>query len=387
MINPKTDEYFMRCALDLALHGWGRTQPNPMVGAVIVEDGKVVAEGFHAQDGGPHAERVALAGLGRAPKRDASLYVTLEPCSTPGRTGACTEAILGAGFKRVVVGAIDPTPEHSGRGLEILRQAGVTVVTGVLEGECTDLNLLFNHWVTHRSALIAGKMAMTIDGRIACRTGDSQWITGEIARADVHRWRRLFPAIAVGAGTVMKDNPRLTARLTTEPEWCPVRFIFDGLLRTVVDRALPGVYTDEFRDRTIVVTTPHGGAGYVRKLRELGVQVWIFPSPTQRVPLADFRARCAEAQIGGVLFEGGAELLSNLMHQRQLDYLFSYCAPLLLADEKARPLLSGLRTERLAQALRLADVRREVLGEDTLTRGRLVYPEKLQIDEATFSLG
>jgi diaminohydroxyphosphoribosylaminopyrimidine deaminase / 5-amino-6-(5-phosphoribosylamino)uracil reductase len=381
------DEAFMRCALDLALHGWGRTQPNPMVGAVIVEGGKVVAEGFHAQDGGPHAERVAIAALGRPPKRDAALYVTLEPCSTPGRTGACTEAILAAGFKRVVVGATDPTPEHSGRGLELLRDAGVEVTAGVLEGECSDLNLLFNHWTIQRSALFAGKLAMTLDGRIACRTGDSQWITGEIARADVHRWRRLFPAIAVGAGTVMKDNPRLTARVTTEPEWCPVRFIFDGLLRTVVDRNLPRVYTDEFRDRTIVVTTPHGGDGYVRKLRDLGVQVWIFPSSTQRVPLADFRKRCTEARINGVLFEGGAQLLSNLIHQRQLDYLFSYCAPILLADEKAKPLLGGLRTERLADALRMADVRREILGDDVLTRGRLEYPEKLQIDETTFTLG
>ena len=363
------------------------TQPNAMVGAVIVEDGKIAAEGFHAQDGGPHAERVAIAALGRPPKRDATLYVTLEPCSTPGRTGACTEAILAAGLKRVVVGANDPTPEHSGRGLEMLRNAGVEVAAGVLEAECSDLNLLFNHWTIQRSALLAGKLAMTLDGRIACRTGDSKWITGEVARADVHRWRRLFPAIAVGAGTVMKDNPRLTARLATEPEWCPVRFIFDGLLRSVVDRNLPRVYTDEFRDRTIVVTTPHGGDGYVRKLRDLGVPVWIFPSSTQRVPLADFRKRCTEAQITAVLFEGGAELLSNLMHQRQLDYLFSYCAPMLLADEKAKPLLGGLRTERLADALRLADVRREILGDDVLTRGRLVYPEKLQIDEATFSLG
>jgi diaminohydroxyphosphoribosylaminopyrimidine deaminase/5-amino-6-(5-phosphoribosylamino)uracil reductase len=185
----------------------------------------------------------------------------------------------------------------------------------------------------------------------------------------------------------MKDNPRLTARLAAEPEWCPVRFIFDGLLRTVVDRNLPRVYTDEFRDRTIVVTTPHGGAGYVRKLRDMGVQVWVVPSPTQRVPIPEFRSRCTEARVSGVLFEGGAQLLSNLTHQRQLDYLFSYCAPMLLADEKAKPLLSGLRTERLSQAIRLADVRREVLGEDTLTRGRVVYPERLQIDEATFSLG
>ena len=387
MKTPDIDAGFMRCAFDLALHGWGRTSPNPMVGAVIVEDGKVVAEGFHAQDGGPHAERAALGALGRPPKRGAVLYVTLEPCSTPGRTGACTDLILASGLKRVVVGATDPNPEHAGRGLEILRRGGIEVAAGVLGAECADLNLIFNHWIVERAPLLAAKLAVTLDGRIACRTGHSQWITGETARADVHRWRRLFPAIAVGAGTVMKDNPRLTARLATEPEWCPVRFVFDGLLRTVVDRNLPRVYTDEFRERTVVVTTPHGGAGYVRKLRDLGVQVWVIPSTTQRASFGEFRKRCAEGEVGGVLFEGGAQLVSLLMQERRLDYLFSYCAPMLLADEKAKPMLSGLRTEKLANALRLADVRHESLGEDMLTRGRVVYADKLQIDEATFRLG
>jgi len=387
MKNPGNDEAFMRKALQLALNGWGRALPNPMVGALVVEDGRIAAEGFHARDGGPHAERVAIEALGRPPAPGASLYVTLEPCSTHGRTGACTDAIIAAGFRRVVIGAVDPTPEHCGRGMEVLRKAGIEVVSGVLAADCEDLNLLFNNWVARKSPLFAGKLAMTMDGRIACRSGDSQWITGETARGDVHRWRRLFPGIAVGAGTVMKDNPRLTARLPAEPEWCPIRFIFDGLLRTVVDRNLPGVYTDEFSERTVVVTTPHGGAGYVRKLRERGVQVWVFPSATQRVSMEDFRRRCAEDGIRGVLIEGGAQLLSTVLHQRHLDYLFSYCAPILLADEKAKPLLTGLRTERLAQALRLSGVRREILGDDVLTRGSLVYPDRLQVDEATFSLG
>jgi len=241
--------------------------------------------------------------------------------------------------------------------------------------------------MANKSPLFAAKAAVTLDGRIACRTGESQWITGETARGDVHRWRRLFPAIAVGAGTVAKDNPRLTARLPGEPEWCPVRFVFDGRLRTVVDRNMPRLYTDEFRGRTIVVTTQHGGLGYVRKLKSMGVQVWIFDSATQRVPLEDFRRQCAESGITGVLFEGGAELVSQSVRDRQLDYFFTYCAPLFLADERAKAMLGGLRTEKLDQALRLADVRHEVLGSDFLVRGRLAYPEKMQIDETTFSLG
>jgi diaminohydroxyphosphoribosylaminopyrimidine deaminase/5-amino-6-(5-phosphoribosylamino)uracil reductase len=381
MAHLEQDERFMRRALELAREGWGATYPNPMVGAVLVEEGRIVAEGFHAKDGGPHAERVALAALGRAPGPGATLYTSLEPCSTHGRTGACTEAILAAGVRRVVVGANDPTPEHSGNGLEVLRRAGVEVVAGVLERDCLDLNLIFNHWISTGGPLLAAKSASTLDGRIACRTGDSRWITGGEARAAVHRWRRLFPAIAAGAGTIAKDNPRLTARIEGKPEWCPIRFVFDGLLSKVVDRSLPGVYTDEFRERTIVVTTSRSGAGYVRKLRDLGVQAWVFESPTQRVPFADFRRRCSEARIDAVFFEGGAELVSRMLRDRQVDYLFAYRGSMLLADDRSKPMLGGLRTERLADAIRLTDVRHEILGDDTLTRGRVAYPQRLQADE------
>jgi diaminohydroxyphosphoribosylaminopyrimidine deaminase/5-amino-6-(5-phosphoribosylamino)uracil reductase len=381
MIADPNHEFFMRAALDLARRGWGVTHPNPMVGAVIVAGGQVVASGFHARDGAAHAERVALAALGRPTRLDDILYVTMEPCSTAGRTGACTEAIINSGLRRVVAGATDPNPEHSGKGFQILRAAGVEVLHGVLDAECRDLNLIFNQWITTRTPLLAAKSAVTLDGRIACRSGDSQWITGEAARAGVHNWRRLFPAIAAGAGTIAKDNPRLTARIFGQAEWCPLRFVFDGLLRTVLDRSMPRVYTDEFRERTIVVTTPHGGAGYVRKLRDLGVQVWVCESTTQRVTLAEFRRRCAEAGITGVLFEGGAQLVSRMTRERQLDYLFVYRGPLLLGDERAKPMLRGLRTEKLANALRLEDIRHESFGDDSLTRGRVVYPEKFQIDE------
>jgi len=380
-------EGFMRRALELARRGWGTTHPNPMVGALIVEDGQIVAEGWHAQDGGPHAERVALAALGRAPRPEATLYVTLEPCSTHGRTGACCEAITAAGLRRVVVGATDPNPAHAGEGFAVLRAAGIEVIEGVLGRECTDLNLIFNHWIVRRTPLLAAKVGVTLDGKIACRTGDSQWITNELSRADVHRWRRLFPAIAVGAGTILKDNPQLTVRLPGVEPWCPWRFVFDGRLRTVTDRHLPRVYTDEFHDRTIVVTTPHGGLGYVRQLREHGVQVWVIEAPLPRVPMASFRQKCAEEKITGVYFEGGMQLLSELVQDRQLDYLFMYRAPILFADDRAKTMFTGLRTEHLDQAVRLTEVHHEVFGDDTLTRGGVVYPPKLSVDEAVFSLG
>lgn len=379
-------ENYMRRALELARGVWGTTHPNPMVGALLVEEGVIVAEGATAPDGGPHAERLALLARGKTPRPGAILYVTLEPCSTHGRTGACTDAIIAAGIKHVVVGATDPNPAHAGRGFEVLRAAGIEVITGVLERECRELNLIFNHWITEAGPLIAAKSATTLDGKIACRTGESRWITNEASRADVHRWRRLFPGIAVGAMTILKDNPRLTARRAGEPEWCPWRFVFDGLLRTVVDKNLPAVFTDEYRDRTIVVTTPHGGLGYVRKLRDMGIRVWTFDSPTQRVAFADFRKKCAEERIAGVFVEGGAQLVSEFLRARQLDYLFAYRAPMLFADDKAKTIFSGLRPERLEHAVRLADVIHETFGDDSLMRGRVVYPEKLLADETVFSL-
>ncbi|MBI2812707.1 MAG: bifunctional diaminohydroxyphosphoribosylaminopyrimidine deaminase/5-amino-6-(5-phosphoribosylamino)uracil reductase RibD [Opitutae bacterium] len=377
-------EAFMRRALALAGRAWGDTHPNPMVGALIVENGAVVAEGFHARAGGPHAEIAALAALGRKPAPGATLYVTLEPCCTHGRTPPCTDAIVRAGIARMVAGATDPNPAHAGKGFDVLRAGGVEVATGVLAAECADLNLIFNHWIATGRPLFAAKSGVTLDGKVATRTGDSKWITGEPARADGHRWRRLFPAIAVGAGTIRADNPRLTARVGGA-ETCPWRFVFDGLLRTVADAAMPGVYTDEFRERTIVVTTPHGGMGYVRKLATLGVKTWVLPSASPKVSFPDFRRRCAEEGITGVFFEGGAQLLSELLQVRELDYLFTYHAPVLFADDKGKSLLRGLRTEAMANAIRLGQVRHEVHGDDTLMRGFVKYPEKMFVDEATFT--
>lgn len=374
----------MQRAIAAARRGWGETHPNPLVGAVIVENGQVVAEGHHARAGEAHAEINALRALGRRPAAGATMYVTLEPCCTHGRTPPCTSALIEAGLARVVVGATDPNPAHAGHGYELLRAAGIEVITGVLEAECADLNLIFNHWITTRRPLFAAKSGVTLDGKVATRTGDSKWITGEAARANGHLWRRYFPAIAVGAGTLRADNPRLTARVGGA-EWCPWRFVFDGLLRTVTDKSFPGVYTDEFRERTIVVTTPHGGLGYVRKLNAMGVQAWVLNSSTPKVNFQDFRQRCAQEGISGVFFEGGAQLLSELLQVRELDYLFTYHAPVLFADDKGKAILRGLRTETLADAIRLDRVRHEVHGDDALMRGFVRYPDKVQVDEATFN--
>lgn len=369
------DEIFMGRALELARRAWGRTHPNPMVGALIVEGGEVVAEGFHAQDGGPHAERVALAALGRAPKPGAVLFVTLEPCSTHGRTGACCDAIVSAGLRQVVVGATDPNPAHAGRGLERLRAQGVSVRSGVAEAECRDLNLIFNHWIVKKRPFIAGKVAMTLDGKIACRTGDSQWITGEAARADGHRWRKLFPSIMVGAGTVLADNPSLTLRLNGEPEDCGRRFIFDTTLRTAAMNTAdwPRVYSDRWKARTIVVTTSAADAGTRRRLEAAGVELWVQEAGRGPAAWAQFSSACAAANISGVYVEGGSQLLSSALAAQALDYLFCYQAPVFFADSEAMAAFTGQVPGSPSEGMRLVDLRRDNWGDDALVRGRLNY--------------
>ncbi len=373
-------EAYMRRALELARQGWGATHPNPMVGALVVEDGRIVAEGFHAKAGEPHAEIMALRVLGRKPAPGATLYVTLEPCSTHGRTPPCVEAIIAAGIKHVVVGATDPNPRHAGKGLELLRAAGVDVTAGVLADDCTDLNLIFNHWIVHQRPLLAVKVATTVDGRIACRTGESKWITGELARADVMRWRRLFPAIAVGAGTVASDDPQLTARLP-EGEWCPRRFVFDAALSTATLNPLPRLFTDAHRERTVIVTSDRQHSVVVRRLVQLGVQVWQLPVVDGAVEMRAFNERCVREGITGVLVEGGSRLLSGLLKARAVDYLLSYRAPRLFADAASIPVATGLRVELPTVGLRLAEVRHAVFGDDQLMRGRVVFPDNLEIDD------
>jgi diaminohydroxyphosphoribosylaminopyrimidine deaminase/5-amino-6-(5-phosphoribosylamino)uracil reductase len=386
-LNAARKEAIMRRCLELARQGWGTTHPNPMVGAAIVEKGEIVAEGFHARAGKAHAEVAALQALGRAPEKGATLFVTLEPCSTHGRTPPCTEALIAAGLKHVVVGAFDPNPEHEGRGLDVLKAAGVSVESRVLADECADLNLIFNHWIAKQRPLIAAKVATTLDGRIATRGGDSQWITGDAARADVHQWRRLFPAIAVGAGTVIRDNPKLTARVADAREWCPLRLVFDGHLRTASATELPGLYTDSFKDHTIVVAWEQSGTGYIRRLEQAGVRVWALPGIEGRISFAAFRERCVKEEITGVYVEGGAQLLSELLYAREIDYLFAYRAPLLFADERAKSVIRGLRTERLDHAIRLERVHHATFGDDVMSRGFVAYPGKLIADETVLGHG
>jgi len=354
-------------ARELACRAWGDTHPNPLVGCVIVEDGEIVAEGFHARAGEPHAEAMALASLGRAPKPGATLYVTLEPCSTHGRTPPCVKAILEAGIRRVVVGTRDPNPAHAGQGLDQLRGAGVEVIEaeGERAADCADLNLIFNHHVVTDQPFFALKLAVTADGKMAEQPGTPSEITGSEARSDVMRWRRLFPAIAVGAGTVVADDPRLTARLPGS-EWCPRRIILDGKLSSVPEKGvLPRVYSDEHRTLTFVVTTPGSSPSRRELLVAAGVALHELPADSSgRFAFADLRAVCSAEGLTGVFFEGGSTVAHRLLEEQAIDYLFWYESPKRFDNEDApqAPPRSSFS---------LSDIRQISLGSDVLTRGHL----------------
>lgn len=386
-MNQSDKERFMRAALDEARKGWGRTHPQPMVGAVLVEDGEIaLSMGVDSPSSGVLEPRLFEA-LGRKPKEGASLFLTLEPGPSSNRLDSGVKAIVESGVSYVVIGASDPVADYANKGADALKESGVKVERRVLIEECEDLNLIFNHWVLKRQPIFAAKSATTLDGKIACRSGESKWITGEPARQNVMLWRRLFPSIAVGAGTLLEDDPRLTSRLEGEDEWCGMRFVFDGLLRTAMERYLPAIYTDEFRDNTIVVTTDAAGTGYIRRLETEGVNVWVLPAENMKVPFSVFRKRCYDVGITGVYFEGGSRLVSELLHSRELDYHFNYRAPILLGDDKAKSVYRGFRVERLAQAIRLDRVRHEVFGDDQMVRGYVSYPARLDVDETVFGHG
>ncbi len=359
-------------ALDLAKTAWGETHPNPMVGAVIAEDDNIVSEGFHAFAGGPHAEVVAMRELASRPNPEAVLYVTLEPCSTHGRTPPCVQSIVDSGIRRVVVGTPDPNPAHAGRGVDLLRNAGIEVMeaSGEIAEDCADLNLIFNHGIVESTPFIALKLAVTSDEKLTEKPGVPSEITGSGAKMDVMSWRRYFPAIAVGAGTVLADDPRLTARLP-EGEWCPRRIILDGRLSTVSDaEELPMVYTDSFREKTLVVTGSKNPNMLTRlaRLENAGVSVRELPlDESGSFRLTDLRSILTDEDLGGVFFEGGAKVARRLLEEKFLNYLFWY------QSSKRFPGEAALTAPELS-VFPLGDcVRRENFGNDVLIRGHLNF--------------
>jgi len=394
----------MRLALRLARRGYGRTSPNPMVGAVLVKRGKIIGRGWHKRAGGPHAEIEALRDAvrhGHAP-RGATLYVTLEPCSTHGRTPPCTDAIIAAGIKRVVFGAIDPNSRHAGRGLKILERAGLAVESfGVprsrggsaalrpnrlkaefqtVANDCERLNEAFNHWIVHRTPFVTVKAAMTLDGKIATAMGESKWITGEKARACGMKLRQGSDAILVGINTILADDPSLTVRTRmADGKWRtakPIRrIVLDSLASTPPNAK---VASDEHAALTTVVVSWRAPQSRMAALAKR-VRVLVAPltksASSHQPSTVDLRwllRTLGSEGVTSLLVEGGGEVNASFLLQNLAHRVAFFYAPKILGGRDARKGVAGEGVRRLAEAIRLRDTEWRRLGPDLLLTARVV---------------
>jgi diaminohydroxyphosphoribosylaminopyrimidine deaminase/5-amino-6-(5-phosphoribosylamino)uracil reductase len=358
----------MREALEEARRGLGRTHPNPCVGAVVVKDGRVVGRGHHAQAGAPHAELVALAEAG-ALSRAADLYTTLEPCDHFGRTPPCSRAILDAGVARVVSASADPNPLVNGKGLLRLRAAGVSVWTGVLQQQADALNRPFFKAMRTGLPLVTLKVATTLDGKLAAACGDSKWVTGEAARADVHQLRNLVDAVLVGAGTVRMDDPQLTARLPSHHGRNPLRVVLD------TEAALPPslrVFHLADPERTVVAAAEDKAQQGEVHFAPTGARVWGVPRASRGLDLLALLRRLVEDGALHVLVEGGAQLFASLLAARAADELVLYLAPKLLGGD-GLSWLGPLGLARMGDALEVAVDEVTQLGGDFRVRARFLW--------------
>jgi diaminohydroxyphosphoribosylaminopyrimidine deaminase/5-amino-6-(5-phosphoribosylamino)uracil reductase len=326
----------MRAALREARLGLGQTSPNPAVGALLAVNGKVVAKGHHKRAGAPHAEIECLRSFGKVVPKSAILYVTLEPCSTKGRTGPCANAIVEAGVRRLVIGTTDPNPKHLGRGIELLKEAGLDVRAGVLADECSTLNEAYGKWIQTRRPFVIAKCGMSLDGRLSSPPEEARWITGAASRRHAQQLRAQVDAILIGAGTLRADDPRLTARSRGAKQ--PWRIV---LSRSGVLPRSARLFTDRFAQRTIIRS---GNLDAV--LRELG-----------------------ENEITSVLIEGGGEILGQALDQRLVDKVQLYLGPVLTGGPVVA--FSEIGAASTEQALRLERVRYEQIGQDVCVTG---YP-------------
>lgn len=340
MLRSDSDERWMQVALAQARRGLGATSPNPAVGAVLVDRSVLIGKGYHHRAGTAHAEINCLAAVRRAVPKSATLYVTLEPCSTIGRTGPCTTAIIAAGVKTVVIGATDPNPQHRGRGIDLLREAGVDVRAGILADECTALNEAFNKWIKTRRPFVVAKCGMSLDGRLTPPPHERHWITSAVARRHSHALRAQVDAILIGAETLRADNPRLTARYSSEVKQ-PVRVVLTRSGRLPHDRHL---FTDRDAGRTLVFNdTPLN-----RVLDQLG-----------------------EQKVTSVLIEGGGDILGQALDGKLIDKAQIYLAPVFTGGPTVA--FAGAGAVSTIEAPRLREVRYMRIGDDICITGYPTY--------------
>lgn len=351
------EEQFMKRAIELAKQGVGWTAPNPLVGAVVVKNGRVIGEGYHRKYGELHAERNALAACTEDPA-GATLYVTLEPCCHYGKTPPCTEIIIEKKIAKVVIGSRDPNPKVAGKGARILREHGIEVVEDYMREACDALNPVFFHYITTKTPYGVLKFAMTLDGKIATRTGASKWITGEAARNHVHQLRGRYAGILAGIGTVLADDPMLNCRIDGAHQ--PLRIILDSqlripmgsrLVRSAKEYPLLIVCNESTRDR-------EEGTSRIQKLEEAGAKVWTLPEKNGHPDLNVLMQRLGEEKIDSVLIEGGGTVNEAALKAHIVHHVYAYIAPKIFGGEDAKTPVegSGIRLPQECANLRLAKI-------------------------------
>ncbi len=350
-------EHFMKKALALALKAKGMTSPNPMVGAILVKNGRLIAEGYHRRCGEDHAEVAALKKAGLKAK-GATLYVTLEPCHHFGRTPPCVDAVLNSHIKEVVIAHLDPNPLTSGKSVKKLRRAGIKVEVGVLKEECQKANEIFMKYITRKLPFVVAKSAQSLDGKIALANGLSKWITSEKSRAHARNIRDTFDAIMVGINTVLQDDPGLTG---VRKDKRLKKIIVDSSLKISSQAKL---FKSSSASDCYVLTTEKAGRAKIKAFREKGVNVIICPARNGRVDLTFGFKALARMEISSVLIEGGASLIGSALKAGLVDKLHMYVAPMIVGDAKALNSIVNLAPKTLSQAVQLKDLEINNLGED-----------------------
>jgi len=353
----------MRLAIRLAKRAEGMTSPNPLVGAVIVRRGKVVGSGYHRKAGLPHAEVNALGRAGRD-ARGATLYVTLEPCDHFGRTPPCTDAIIKSGIKRVVAAMKDPNPVNNGKGIKKLRRHGIEVTVGLMEEESRLMNRPYLKFITEKMPYVTIKIAETLDGKIATRTGDSRWITSDSARRYVHRLRGSADAVMVGAGTVVRDDPLLTARIPGSRQ--PVRVVVDSRLRVPLNSK---IFSGMKRSPVIIATTKKGKAA--KRFEGAGARLIFTRIKAGRVDIRDLLERLAGMGITSLMVEGGGELVAGFLEEGLADRVLFFIAPRIIGGRDAVTPVEGMGAARVADAIEVEEVRMKRFGRDILVEGTI----------------
>lgn len=357
------DESYMKIALELAKKGSGRTNPNPMVGAVIVKNKRIIAKGFHEEYGKAHAEVNAFNNA-IDDVEGATMYVTLEPCSHYGKTPPCVEMIIKKKISKVVIGMVDPNELVSGRGIQKLKEAGIEVVTGILEQQCEKLNEAFIKFITTKIPFVILKTAMSLDGKIATRLGESKWITNTMARNEVHNLRGEVSGIMVGVDTIIKDNPQLTCRIDGNKS--PIRIVVDSTLRIPIES---NIIQDTTDTETIIATTERADMAKAENLKSLGVKVLIIKEKNNKVDLKDLITKLGELNIDSILLEGGATLNYSALEEGIVDKVQFYISPKIIGGENSKSPVGGKGIDLLKDAYKVKNLTTRFIEGDILIEG------------------